>query len=68
MEAKEEAIELINRFANSQKSVFPNSILHRQHGKLDALLCVDKILEGSRLFYNKDYIYWAEVKQEINKL
>ena len=33
-----------------------------------ALICVDEILGGSRLFYIEDYSYWKEVKQEINKL
>ena len=33
-----------------------------------ALICVDEILTGSRLFYIEDYDYWKEVKQEINKL
>ena len=33
-----------------------------------ALICVDEILGGSRLFYIEDYSYWQEVKQEINKL
>ena len=33
-----------------------------------ALICVDEILTGSRLFYIEDYDYWKKVKQEINKL
>lgn len=30
-----------------------------------ALIAVDEILNGSRLFYIEDYKYWQEVKQEI---
>lgn len=33
-----------------------------------ALICVDEILNGSRLFYSEDYKYWQKVKQEIIKL
>ena len=71
MEAKEKAKELINRFGNSQKSVFPHSILHKKHGKLDALICVDEILESynTLIYYPEDLKeYWNEIKQEINKL
>ena len=74
MEAKEKAKELINKFGNSQKSVFPHSILHKEHGKLDALICVDEILENitEEVMTYKPFMmntdYWKEVKQEINKL
>tara|TARA_R110000737_G_C14434551_1_gene460267 strand:- start:174 stop:377 length:204 start_codon:yes stop_codon:yes gene_type:complete len=67
MKAKEKAKELINKFGNSQKSVFPHSILHKEHGKLDALICVDEILENI-LLGELDYEYYKEVRQEINKL
>ena len=33
-----------------------------------ALIAVDEILNGSRLFYFEDYKYWNEVKQEILNL
>ena len=33
-----------------------------------ALLCVDEILNGSRLFYIEDYDYWKEVNQQIRLL
>jgi len=38
------------------------------NAKQCALICVDEILNGSRLFYIEDYDYWKEVKQEIEKL
>ena len=37
-------------------------------GKKCALICVDLILNGSRLFYTEDYDYWKKVKQEIKQL
>ena len=72
MTAKEEAIELVNRFGYSQKSVFPDSVLHAKHGKSDALICVDEILKS----HYKVLVgvlpsierYYKEVKEEINKL
>ena len=33
-----------------------------------ALLCVNEILNGSRLFYIEDYDYWKKVKGEIGLL
>tara|TARA_R110002153_G_scaffold113889_3_gene256432 strand:+ start:763 stop:993 length:231 start_codon:yes stop_codon:yes gene_type:complete len=76
MTAKEEALELVNRFGYSQKSVFPDSVLHAKHGKSDALICVDEILkEIKEIQFNYDISlkdtairYWKEVKEEINKL
>ena len=59
MTAKEKAKEIAMKFD--------------KYGQTDnavkcALICVDEILVGSRLFYIEDYSYWQEVKQEINKL
>tara|TARA_R110000803_G_scaffold23069_2_gene56835 strand:- start:951 stop:1154 length:204 start_codon:yes stop_codon:yes gene_type:complete len=67
MTTKEKALELVNRFGYSQKSVFPDSVLHAKHGKSDALICVDEIL---KTFIDIDprLKYWKEVKEEINKL
>ncbi len=56
---KEKAKELVKEYSwNADKS----------DAKQCALICVDEILYGSRLFYIEDYGYWIEVKQEIEKL
>ena len=76
MTAKEKALELVNRFGYSQKSVFPNSVLHAKHGKSDALICVDELIEEiKKIQFNYDILledtevkYYMEVKEEINKL
>ena len=67
MTQKEKAIELVERFWKHQSDDYPNSD-EDYHAKLCALICVDEIIHGSRLFYIKDYEYWIEVKQEINKM
>ena len=72
MTPKEKALELINKFGYSRKSVFPDSVLHEDHGKSDALICVDEVIrnEVNTTMHPNDSImdYWEEVKQEINKL
>lgn len=52
-----------------------NKKLHIQEAKQCALICVDKIvnaIEGLEATYgynyNISYLFWNEVKQEINKL
>jgi len=59
MIAKEKAKQLVEQFSWIDCS---------SDAKQCALICVDEILNGSRLFYIKDYDYWKEVKQEIKKL
>jgi len=59
MIAKEKAKELVDKFSWIDCS---------SDAKQCALICVDEILNGSRLFYIEDYEYWREVKQEIIKL
>ena len=70
MTPKEKAIELANKFI--LKSVFDMTDEElkeqREQGKSFAIICVDEILNGSRLFYIEDYDYWKEVKQEISLL
>ena len=70
MTPKEKAKELVDRFMNIQDSIGFNShnLMYLKEAKQCALICVDEILGGSRLFYIEDYSYWQEVKQEINKL
>ena len=65
MTPKEKAKELINRYL---KVLAGGMYDVRGEAKKCALICVDKILYGSRLFYIEDYGYWIEVKQEIEKL
>jgi hypothetical protein len=70
MTPKEKAEELLERFEQHSKAVtygfnFSGDI---DHSVECALICVDEILNGSRLFYIEDYDYWKEVKQEIEKL
>ena len=67
MTPKEKAKELVNMFCWHQSDDYPNSD-EDYHAKQCALICVDEILGGSRLFYIEDYSYWQEVKEEINKL
>ena len=70
MTPKEKANELGNKFY--QGSVFDYSkqrhLEEIRRAKERALVCVDEIIGGSRLFYIEDYEYWEEVKQEIKKL
>ena len=68
MKAKEKAKELFNRFYEIEP-VEPIYVgVNIGQAKQCALICVDEILGGSRLFYIEDYSYWQEVKEEINKL
>ena len=59
MTPKEKAEELVGQFSWIDCS---------SDAKQCALICVDEIIGGSRLFYIEDYEYWREVKQEIIKL
>ena len=63
MTAKEKALELVDRLDETLTYLESKS-----KAKQCALICVDEILGGSRLFYIEDYSYWQEVKEEINKL
>ena len=83
MTPKEKALELINNFSRTHvlgilnkkgKLVSPYSSgyasveVRNTRAKQCALIAVDEIINGSRLFYIEDYDYWQEVKQEIEKL
>ena len=63
MTPKEKAIELLEKMLNG----FQFNI-DEYTAKKNALIAVDEILNGSRLFYIEDYDYWQEVKQEIERL
>jgi len=70
MTPKEKAKELTARYLGYTPTDF-NDIeigFSIYKAKKNALICVDEILTGSRLFYIQDYDYWKEVKKEIEKL
>ncbi len=66
MTPKEKARELVNRFTKEAENFEDGTCWN--YDKQCALVCIDTILKGSRLYYIEDYTYWEEVKQEINKL
>tara|TARA_R100000951_G_scaffold94832_1_gene83723 strand:- start:23 stop:232 length:210 start_codon:yes stop_codon:yes gene_type:complete len=69
MIAKEKAKELwIKMLGTNAHYLNKNIETDKIIAKQCALVCVDEILNGSRLFYVEDYDYWKEVEQEINKL
>ena len=75
MDSKEKAKELIGKYAIKLPTKYNNIVddikiwdYNIGLAKQCALIAVDEILNGSRLFYIEDYNYWKEVKQEIEKL
>ena len=66
MTAKEEAIELVNRFEPHQGDDYLDSNEY-YHAIQCALICVDEILKQPQTS-DKQLNYLIEVKQEINKL
>lgn len=61
MTPKEKAEELVDKYHNLR-------ILFRVEAKQCALIAVDEILEVIYYEGRSEYIYWQEVKQEIEKL
>ncbi len=69
MTPKEKAIDLVDKFnPYALDSTSDKSRGGEVSAKQCASIAVDEILNGSRLFYSRDYIYWQEVKQELQKL
>jgi len=69
MTQTEKAKELVEKMLGENNHYLNKNIeVDKLIAKQCALICVDEILNGSRLFYIEDYDYWREVKQEINKL
>ena len=68
MTPKEKANELWAKMLGGNEGYELTIEIDKLIAKQDALICVDEILNGSRLFYIEDYDYWQEVKQEIKKL
>jgi hypothetical protein len=70
MTPKEKAEELVNKYITNQNFWYLKNLvdgLRISQAKQCALIAVDEILNGSRLFYIEEYKYWQEVKQEIEK-
>lgn len=76
MTPKEKAIELVDKYSikvtvyfteNSIPTVV-NADLLKGSAKQCALIAVDEILEISKKYAGKDYEFYQEVKQEIEKL
>jgi hypothetical protein len=69
MTPKEKANELVEKMLGDNNHYLNQNIeIDKLIAKQCALICVDEIIGGSRLFYIEDYEYWREVKQELLKL
>jgi hypothetical protein len=74
--AKEKAMELVDKFVVYSYFSDGNNSMNRQYQQEDnakqcALICVDEILQelenGDDGQTSIPYVYWQEVKQELNK-
>jgi hypothetical protein len=63
---KEKADYLVEEFLYIENEY--KEYLDFKQAKECALIAVEEILNGSRLFYEQDYTYWNTVKEEIGKL
>ncbi len=66
MTPKEKAEELIDKFIHSESQDGYNDVRDIHAAIRCALIAVDQILEI--IDSNYDFIYWQEVKQELEKL
>jgi hypothetical protein len=66
MTPKEKAKELVNKYYSDK--CFNGNYAEDYNAKQCALIAVDEILKVSISYAGKDYEYWQEVKQEIEKL
>ena len=64
MTPKEKAIEIYNKFLNPSGDTYLYGMLEHESAKECALIAVDEILNIGCI----EVPYWAEVKQEIEKL
>ena len=64
MTPKEKAIELFDKFNNPDKTYYP----YVHNAQQCALIAVDEILSVIWINLDDEVDYWAEVKQEIEKL
>jgi hypothetical protein len=73
MTPKEKAEELVERFSlviPFQDTYYSEEEMYKElkkGAKQCALMCVDELFK-STFVQNNTYNYWAEVKQEINKI
>jgi hypothetical protein len=68
---KEKAEELVSKYITNQNSWYLENLvdgLRIAHAKQCALIAVDEILKVSLSYAGRDYDYYQEVKQEIEKL
>jgi hypothetical protein len=77
MEAKEKAIELVDKYMNLNKVKLSDySVIYTPTAKQCALIAVEEIIDLGLLYGNapfgdggkRFYSYWQEVKEEILKL
>ena len=67
MTAKLKAIELIHKFCSTTEGLY-KSKKNIKNAKQCALIAVDEILSIIWINLDDEVDYWAEVKQEIEKL
>ena len=68
MTPKEKAWSIFWNFKNIPDKWKNEKVFQNYYAKQCALIAVDEILNGSRLFYSQDYNFWQEVKKELQKL
>ena len=66
MTPKEKAKELITKFQHPMSDMSDTDCLHIKVAKEFASISVDEVLNVC--WYKKDFEYWLDVKQEIEKL
>lgn len=71
MTPKEKAIELVDKFMNLYEGI-QLGLAKKHWAKQSALIAVNEILDAidwhNFEFPSKEFIYWQEVKREIEKL
>ena len=66
MKEKDKATQLVNKF--KLEPIKPFCIMHLEHSKQCALICVDEIINLDIDVHYLDYWYWQRVKNEIQNL
>ena len=70
MTPKEKAKELIDKFYNHTFNVEKDTEDNFESAKECALICCDEVLKANHIWYEGTipYIYWNNVKKQIEKL
>ena len=68
MTPKEKAIELYNKFLNPSGDTYLYGMLEHESAKECALIAVDEILEITKHESPSAYVYYMQVKKEIENL